>query len=174
MVTAKLKLPYVRWRDGRPRWEPGPRVRSIGFRGEDLRHDDGRWYSLDEASSFALTRKDEIDKARKIGLHVVRRKGTGRRTRAKGFVYFIWSDNWIKIGYSLDPFRRVQDLVVGMPTGIRSLGAVPGTSKDEQRLHHALRSYRRHGEWFAAVGPVVQTMLKSIALGEVTLYQDTF
>lgn len=43
-----INLPRISWRDDRPRFEPSPTLRALGFRGEDLRHDDGRWFSEGE------------------------------------------------------------------------------------------------------------------------------
>ncbi|MGY3392974.1 integrase [Bradyrhizobium sp. USDA 3311] len=64
---AKIELPYVAWRDGRPRFVPGSRERAMGYKGKDLKHDDGRWFSLDEAHGFAMARRDEIRELRKTG-----------------------------------------------------------------------------------------------------------
>lgn len=64
---AKIELPYVAWREGRPRFVPGARERAMGFKGQDLKHDDGRWYSLDEARVFALARQQDIVAQRKTG-----------------------------------------------------------------------------------------------------------
>jgi hypothetical protein len=62
---ADLKLPFVKLRpqpDGgyRPRFVCGPRERAAGWRDEDLRHGDGRWFTLDEARTFAERRHAEI------------------------------------------------------------------------------------------------------------------
>lgn len=46
-------LPYINWRDGRPRFVPGPNMRKAGILGRDLRHDDGRWYTVEEARAFS-------------------------------------------------------------------------------------------------------------------------
>jgi integrase len=64
---AKIELPYVAWRQGRPRFVPGERERALGYKGQDLKHDDGRWFSLDEAHGFAIARRDEIRALRKTG-----------------------------------------------------------------------------------------------------------
>lgn len=64
---AKIELPYVAWRDGRPRFVPGARERAMGFKGQDLKHDDGRWYSLDEARVFALAKQQDIIAQRATG-----------------------------------------------------------------------------------------------------------
>lgn len=73
---AKISLPYVKPRrtvaaDGsvsyRPRFEPGPREVALGFRGRDLKHADGRWYSLAEAKAWADENREAIREARKSG-----------------------------------------------------------------------------------------------------------
>ena len=64
---AKIELPYVAWREGRPRFVPGSRERAMGYKGQDLKHDDGCWFSLDEAHGFAMARRDEIRALRKTG-----------------------------------------------------------------------------------------------------------
>lgn len=64
---AKIELPYVAWRDGRPRFVPGSRERAMGYKGQDLKHDDGRWFSLDEAHGFAMARREEIRGLRRTG-----------------------------------------------------------------------------------------------------------
>lgn len=69
---AKISLPYVAWRSGRPRFVPGPRERDLGFKGRDLRHDDGRWFSLDEARAFG----DEIRR------QITEQRASGRKLKA--------------------------------------------------------------------------------------------
>ena len=64
---AKVEMPFIAWRDGRPRFVPGARERALGFVGQDLKHDDGRWFTLDEASGFATAKHQEIVAQRKTG-----------------------------------------------------------------------------------------------------------
>jgi integrase len=64
---AKIDLPYVAWRSGRPRFVPGVRERAMGFKGQDLKHENGEWYTLDQAQIFALAKRDEIREQRKSG-----------------------------------------------------------------------------------------------------------
>jgi site-specific recombinase XerD len=45
----KISVPYFRWRDGRPRWEPGPALRKAGHKGKDLRAPDGAWLAWGDA-----------------------------------------------------------------------------------------------------------------------------
>jgi integrase len=72
MAKTNDLFPYVALRrqaDGsiRPRFVPGSRERAMGFKGQDLKHDDGQWYTLDEAHVFALAKRDEIRAQRKTG-----------------------------------------------------------------------------------------------------------
>ena len=39
----KLSIRYLKWRDGRPRWEPGPTLRAKGWKGRDLKSEQGEW-----------------------------------------------------------------------------------------------------------------------------------
>lgn len=85
-MAKKLRRlhPYVALRaqaDGtlRPRFQPGPRERRLGFVNEDLRHPDGRWFSFEEACAFARARLADIDAARKSGRTAPRRPQPARR-----------------------------------------------------------------------------------------------
>jgi hypothetical protein len=40
-MKRKISIPYVAWRDGRPRFMPGKNLRELDFTGEDLRHPEG-------------------------------------------------------------------------------------------------------------------------------------
>lgn len=50
---ATIKVPYFKWRDGRPRWEPGPDLRHAGAKGRDLKDDTGQWLALEPAIAAA-------------------------------------------------------------------------------------------------------------------------
>lgn len=52
-MTATVKIPYVEWRDGRPRFKPGKALRDAGWKPKDLKHKDGTWYSEGEALDWA-------------------------------------------------------------------------------------------------------------------------
>lgn len=71
-----VQAPYVKMRprteaDGsetfRPRFEPGPREVALGFRGQDLKHEDGRWFTPGEAVDWARENRKKIREARKTG-----------------------------------------------------------------------------------------------------------
>lgn len=50
---AKLDVPYFTWRDGRPRWQPGPILRARGFKGQDLKDAAGAWLAYGPAIQAA-------------------------------------------------------------------------------------------------------------------------
>jgi hypothetical protein len=52
-MPKKSPHPHVAWRDGRPRFSPGPELRAAGHAGRDLRHDDGCWYSRGECVDWS-------------------------------------------------------------------------------------------------------------------------
>ncbi len=54
---------FFKWRDGRPRWEPSPRLRELGYRARDLKNDDGAWMNIWEACAAA----EEINALIKTG-----------------------------------------------------------------------------------------------------------
>jgi integrase len=49
-----MKIPaYFRWRNGRPRWEPGPGLREAGHHGRDLKDEKGAWLARGAAMDAA-------------------------------------------------------------------------------------------------------------------------
>ncbi|MEP4754800.1 MAG: hypothetical protein ABJZ74_18875 [Nitratireductor sp.] len=77
MGRVVIKIPLVTWRDGRPRFFPGEATRLLGYRGEDLRHADGRWFTLEEAIAWSVARQADIV-ARRAEIEA----GRGRRAVA--------------------------------------------------------------------------------------------
>lgn len=63
-----MKIPFVIWRNGRPRFEPSPSARKAGHKGHDLKNADGTWMSegqaLDFSRAFETARKAERAKAK--------------------------------------------------------------------------------------------------------------
>ncbi|CAA0096005.1 Uncharacterised protein [Starkeya nomas] len=65
MAKVIVRIPNVSWRDGRPRFNPGPKLRKLGYKGEDLRHPTGAWFTVPEAADWAQARADEVAGRRK-------------------------------------------------------------------------------------------------------------
>lgn len=78
----------------------------------------------------------------------------------QGWIYFVLAGDAVKIGYSLDPEKRLQHIRVGNPEEAVLLGKIDGTPRTERALHWKLRQYRLRGEWFsaAAVPHLMQLM----------------
>jgi hypothetical protein len=58
--NMKLRIPYLQWRNGRPRWEPGPGLRAKGWKGRDLKDENGAWLELIAAMERAKALNDEV------------------------------------------------------------------------------------------------------------------
>jgi len=65
MAKLTIRIPNVSWREGRPRFNPGPKLRKLGYKGEDLRHASGAWFTPQEAAEWAQARADEVAGRRK-------------------------------------------------------------------------------------------------------------
>lgn len=63
-------------------------------------------------------------------------------------VYFFICGDLVKIGKSVDPWRRLREVNNGSPHEIFYCGSIAGWTREEQLLHHIFKSYRVRGEWF--------------------------
>lgn len=64
MAKIVVHIPYINWRDGRPRYVAAPKHRELGYKGEDLKHPDGTWFDLEEAKAWSEARIREYDERR--------------------------------------------------------------------------------------------------------------
>lgn len=80
-------------------------------------------------------------------------------------VYFVQPENDsagpIKIGFSVDIRKRLQQLNVSNIARLRVLAEMPGTVSDEAALHRRFDAHRLHGEWFSPV-PELLELIASI------------
>jgi integrase len=97
-MKAIVRIPNISWRDGRPRFNPGPKLRKLGFKGEDLRHGagadvssagkDGDWFTLRETEDWAKANSEAIAQrraqARQKGRKLPPLGGEGRASLASG------------------------------------------------------------------------------------------
>lgn len=63
MRKTVVKIPHIAWRDGRPRFSPGPALRALGFKGEDLKDAQGDWLDLRATQTWARSKTLEIEAA---------------------------------------------------------------------------------------------------------------
>lgn len=62
-TTDSPDIPYVVWRDGRPRFEPSPKLRKLGYKGQDLKAAGGRWMTAGEALDWSREITKQISAA---------------------------------------------------------------------------------------------------------------
>lgn len=145
-----VELRYYRVMKGHGYWCPTPKMRAMGF--ENVRcGPDG------EAAR-------NIAKGWNQRWQEVRKRPTTTHSD-KGFVYFLLSDNRVKIGFTNAGVSRLAGLTTGMSAKVDSFLLLPGTRSDEKRLHQRFTPYRQQGEWFAAARPIRLTMMRSAMAG---------
>jgi hypothetical protein len=71
-----------------------------------------------------------------------------RRKNTKSKVYFIACGDFIKIGVSANPPRRVAELQSSSPFDIELLGDFTGDAQDELRIQGKFAKHHVRGEWF--------------------------
>lgn len=74
-----------------------------------------------------------------------------------GFVYFIQADptDEIKIGFSVDPSRRLDTLQTAAARELHLLATLPGTLELEREFHERFAAHRTIGEWFKASAEIL-------------------
>jgi len=82
---------------------------------------------------------------------------------AAGFVYFIEAVGTprIKLGYSVDPEKRLKELQTGSPYKLALLAKWPAIPQTETYLHELFTEYRVHGEWFELPQILMEQLLKN-------------
>jgi len=66
----------------------------------------------------------------------------------KTYVYFLLSNNLIKIGFTIDVQKRISCIRTMSPSPVKLLGFMEGGRDKESALHKKFASTRMHGEWF--------------------------
>jgi hypothetical protein len=63
-------------------------------------------------------------------------------------IYFIKCNNYVKIGRSIDPKRRLADLQTGNPFKLTLIRTLNEKDFEESTLHKKFNRFRVRGEWF--------------------------
>lgn len=84
MAKVTIRIPHVAWRDGRPRYQPGPGHRALGMKGQDLRHPAGRWFSAEEAAAW-VTAELEPELARRRAAKAAGKRKLPPRRGPRGY-----------------------------------------------------------------------------------------
>jgi hypothetical protein len=127
--------------------------------GPMLKGDDGKPLAPADPVFHAAYAKAMEDTGAKsnTGLKPVPDKPTSRE--AKGYVYFLWVGDRIKIGFSNNPLHRMGQLHTGVSERPKMMIAKAGSRDDETKLHRSLSTYRTKGEWFVASATVINAMM---------------
>lgn len=153
---------YFVWRDGRPRWSPGAHTRSRGFKGKDLKDDDGNWLPLKKALLAAHELNRLANVRSEMPTIIEEPNPRSYQSNKRGYVYFILVGQKVKIGFATNPAARLQALRTGFPEEVDLHVAVPGTMWEEFKIHETLTRYRLNGEWFEASQVVMNLILRCV------------
>lgn len=77
-----------------------------------------------------------------------------RVQRKSGYVYFVQLDDMIKIGFAVEPKKRIRALQIGTPHELKILAMFEGNPRLEAQIHARFARLRHKGEWFKA-GPAL-------------------
>jgi len=90
----------------------------------------------------------------------------------QGFVYFIQSGDQgpLKIGWAMQPSKRLKELQTGNPQKLRLLSTLAGSLRDEGAWHEWFKAHRITGEWFQPCQCVFNTIFNATRSGEEAAY----
>jgi cation transport regulator ChaC len=88
-------------------------------------------------------------------------------------VYVIASGDYVKIGFSIDPIKRLKSMRTGISerphlVATRLFKSRTTARYVERLLHWQFREYRTHGEWFRVPARKAQTALQKCRQREMT------
>lgn len=126
MGNLTVKIPFVTWRNGRPRFSPGPAHRRLGLAGEDLRHPDGNWFSFEEARAWSES----------LVLRIAALKSAAPRPRGSG----PWTIGQMFAHWFADPRMNGRPLVEGKkrrpPLAVNTVRGYKGSARLLERWDH--------------------------------------
>lgn len=117
-----------------------------------------RWNHKGKRSMRSFSTVDAARAFRRDVILPLRRRGTDDPGlvvppfREHGWVYFMQSqggDEAVKIGWSMNPNRRLAEVGQGHPYGLAIVALLPGGRAVEFALHRRFKEYRLGGEWFS-------------------------
>lgn len=146
-IKHPLEGYYYYWQEGRskPAGQRGPLVRLP-----------------DDPTSAAF--REAISRARKDAGFADTDDITPQR--GQGYVYFLVSGAYVKIGFSTKPAGRLSALATGVGSDIDAFVLIKGNRTLEKRLHLIFRAHRTQGEWFKRHAKVMKAV-GAAALGNL-------
>lgn len=89
-------------------------------------------------------------------------------SRGQGYVYFLVSGAYVKIGFSTKPAGRLSALATGIGSDIDAFVLIKGNRTLEKRLHLVFRAHRTQGEWFKRHAKIMKAVAAA-AIGELNV-----
>ena len=86
-----------------------------------------------------------------------------------GYVYFIQRGDAIKIGFSVQPERRMENLQSSHHLPLQLLGTVPASVVDEMAVHARFAHLRIRGEWFRSDRDLIQFIKTAKDAGRILM-----
>lgn len=74
-------------------------------------------------------------------------------------IYFIRSGKYVKIGYSKNPKKRLDELQTGNPEKLKLIAVMQGNLQTEKSLHDLYSNKRIRGEWFRYIGDLKASIM---------------
>lgn len=150
MGKITVSIPHVTWRDGRPRFIPGPRLRRLGFKGEDLRHPDGAWFDLDQARAWAADRQKLVASLAGKSPREKRRAVAG----SGGISVGVMIEDWLR-----QPRMRGEAIVEGR---MRREPLSPNTVRYYRNAANQLEALDEGRIWMASAGAITARTLDGV------------
>jgi hypothetical protein len=94
---------------------------------------------------LCLARDSGPEKQREASFLLLARSNPG-----KSWVYFLESQEWVKVGHSTNMPKRISELRLANAVPVHLLGLMLGGKEQEKRYHKAMTDLglNRRGEWF--------------------------
>lgn len=91
-----------------------------------------------------------------------------------GYIYFVQGVDGgpVKIGWSENPEKRLEQLQAASPDQLRILDYIIGDRHHERALHGRLSEYRLRGEWFDDCPPVREAIAEVMRGREISDLRD--
>lgn len=93
-----------------------------------------------------------------VGWEPIEELNTMTTKEHPGFIYFITSGNYVKIGYAKDPRKRAYQIQTGNPEEITLVGAIEGTKEDERLLQIRFAKLHYRNEWYLLDGELTDVV----------------
>jgi len=109
------------------------------------------WKKGDPRWDEYWNKKNEVVKAERLRKEIdTKANASEKAKRYKGYVYFIQGQHGgaIKIGYSVNPQKRLKELQTGYPDTLKILVMLPGNEYTRDIFHRQLKESRLNGKWF--------------------------